>query len=485
MIEEIQEVQKALHSYLETDLPFSLEMYQNQLIIHPELQNSLEDRIENAKLLSQFFCANLQKICLEHISEKDFEALWQSIDESFYYIEQVAKGLSFDQEKEVFAHALCLKLGGKVPVQWLLEEENQDFWDFLLENHLHHQMFALRLHPFFQKEKGAYVPVQKQGVLTWIAWKDLEKRALYTDRQTMSGYGFFYQNQLLFQTRPSFRLERHYHCLCKGISQHDTFLDPLWEPYDYKDPALWGHEYMIEIWIVSMKGSQPSMFRNTHAYFNLYSKQGEIRSAGQDILLDFQNFKMTEMLSCKDGSGKIATPDKYVFYPRAIRDFWKVRIRLTKEEHDAICKIVEKDKQEKKRSMSVLRGNCVSYVLKILQQGAGISINASMHGMHIFAKHCLPHKVYQCFFYTFYSWYTRRSKGVQRLLYFVPIFYVPYLFFGCLAYLTNFNGFLGKSDFSLKDVFLHPDKLSCDHPWQLRHKLDLWVQYQGRHRLVL
>ena len=121
--------------------------------------------------------------------------------------------------------------------------------------------------------------------------------------------------------------------------------------------------------------------------------------------------------------------------------------------------------------MSVLKGNCVSYVLKILRLGVGIEMDASMHGLHIMLKALLPHSVYRAFFERFHDWYGNRTSITKKALFFLPFIYIPSFFLGVAALFTRQNNYQEMRDFSFLDLIIRPWKLSCEHPLALHRKL--------------
>jgi hypothetical protein len=133
---------------------------------------------------------------------------------------------------------------------------------------------------------------------------------------------------------------------------------------------------------------------------------------------------------------------------------------------------VEKDKANKEHSMSVMKGNCVSYVLKILRLGLGLEVNATMHGLHVMLKAWVPNSWYRAFFNRFDPWYSKKSDFAKKGLYFLPFVYIPSFLLGIAALFTRQNNYQEIRDFSFLDLIIRPWKLSCEHPLALHRKLD-------------
>ncbi len=409
---------------------------------------------ENCRTLFDYLLKNKDLIFSKKLSLKEFDIIRTLLDNCYLYRKQV------DKQGEFENLVLSLRLGGNIPPEWL--KENPLFRKIIKANYLHHRLFVLRVALPFDEKKGAALPFKEGDQTKWIYWSEIQE----------NDYHFYSNEILLFETDNQYRLLTKYTCLYLGICDYDVGIDPKWEPFQRADPAEWQGKYILEVWTVSLPLIKPPMFQRTHAYIVLKDNQGSVRSVGQDVLVDRANYRITEILNRKPGFGKITTPDIYTFYPTNSRRFWNVSFEITKEEHDRIVAIVEKDKINKEHSMSVLKGNCVSYVLKILKEGVGIEMDASMHGLHILLKSMLPNSWYRAFFEQFHDWYGSRSSFVKKVLFFLPIVYIPSFLLGIAALFTRQNNYQEIRDFSFIDLIIRPWKLSCEHPLALHRKLD-------------
>ncbi len=409
---------------------------------------------ENCTIILEYMLQHKTELFSKSLSLKEFDLVRNFLDNLYLYRKQV------DQKGEFENALLSLRLGGDVPAEWI--KANKEFKKFIKSNYLHHRLFVLRLPLLFDEKRGAALPLQEEDHIEWVYWDEIKKE----------GSDFYFEGRLIFKADERYRLIPEYTCLHRGICHYNVGIDPKWEPFQVADPTEWNHKYVLEVWTVSLPMLKPPMFQRTHAYIVLKDSEGNIRSVGQDVLVDRANFRVTEILNRKPGFGKITTPDIYTFYPTNARRFWNISIEITKEEHDRIIAIVEKDKANKQHSMSVLKGNCVSYVLKILREGVGIQVDASMHSLHIMLKEFLPHSWYRALFKNFNRWYGKQSPVVKKALFFLPIVYIPSLLLGIVALFTRQNNYQEIRDFSFLDLIFRPWKLSCEHPLALHRKLE-------------
>ncbi len=409
---------------------------------------------ENCRLIIEYLLSHKEEIFSKKRSLIEFDMFRTLIDNCYLYRKQVDKKGEFD------LLLLSLRLGGNISVSWL--KANPLFRKFIKNNYLHHRLFALRIALPFDEKRGAALPLKDGDQTDWMYWNEIKENQ----------FQFLYKENIVFETDRQYRLIPGYTILYLGICKYDVAIDPKWEPFQVADPAEWGNKYVLEVWTVSLPMLKPPMFQRTHAYIVLKDNKGNIRSVGQDVLVDRANYRVTEILNRKPGFGKITTPDIYTFFPRNSRRFWNVSFEITEEEHNRIISLVEQDKLNKEHSMSVLKGNCVSYVLKILKIGVGLDIDASMHGLHVMLKAFLPNALYRALFSRFHTWYARQSPILKKALFFLPIIYIPSLLLGFTALFTRQNNYQEIRDFSVLDLFLRPWKLSCEHPLALHRKLE-------------
>ena len=450
------------------------------IFLELRMTTTQEQRVETCKIISEYLLKVVSKIDIEGLQRKEFDVLRKIIDEHYLYVKKVTREKGID-ESLVFklrAQTLSLKLGGKVPEHWLSQEKNRAFFLFVVRNFLHHDFSALRLQVPFEYDKGPSLPIYRREFgLVWLPFNKMTVQKKEKNNKLV----FTYLNEVIFETNLRYELGQDYSCFFNGIQKYNIYFAQDWIPYDKRDPNEWGKKYILEVWTSAMRHykDKPSMFSRTHAYMILLDKEGYVRSVGQDALIDIKDYKVHEVLATKPGYGKIATPDKYVLYPTNSRQFWHVSIELTKEQHDKMIELVEKDKKNPHHFMSVQRKNCVSYTLKMLREVLGFEVDGSIHGMHIFFKAFLPNKYYRMFMKWFVPWYQRRSPRTQKMLYFFPPYYLLFaLVVTCGAAISQ-NNYRGIKDYRLKDVLLFPWLHSVDHPLALHRVLEKHTSEDG------
>ena len=344
----------------------------------PEGDVSLSQHLKNCSLISKYLISTIEKLNIDELDVEEFAEINRIVDEHYVYVKTVTRmgGVSKDKVKKLRAETLVLKLGAKIPAKWMCANENSTFWLFIVRNYFQHDFFSLRLQLPFDYAQGPSIPVYHEGIgLVWVPFNRIKIQKNIKEGKFI----YSIEGNELFDSDTSYVLGSEYCCFYNGVQKYNVHIDTKWLPYDKRNPIEWDKKYLCEIWVMSIreKNGSPSYFRKTHAYLKLLDRDGLIRAVGQDILIDVKNYKLLEVLSAKPGYGKITTPDKSVFYPMNSRKFWHATIEITKEEHDKIIAIVEDDKVNRNHTMSVMKRNCVSYVLKLLHKGLGLHVNAS------------------------------------------------------------------------------------------------------------
>lgn len=421
--------------------------------------------VQNALTLCQYLIEAIRLIYFSRVPKERSKVIKMAIEEAYFYTKTVMRLKISKEEKEALkATCLAMKMGGKVPISYLLAKKNSPFRKFIENNYLHHAMFFYSMQVPFDSMEGPLIPICREDKSPiWAHFNHL----LVQERQNK--LIFQLDDEEVFVTDKNMVLDANYTFLYQGIQKYDIAKSTHWIPFDVQDPKEWGQKHVAEVWAFFSKPleNNPRMFRSTHAYLILKDSEGNVRSVGQDVIMTIKDYKLTELLSVKNGSGKILTPDISVFYPKHSRHFEMTTFHLTKKQHDKIIEIVESDKRNENHTISVMRGNCVSYVLKLLRKGADIQLDASIHAFHIFSRSLLPYKIYEGFFRPFDRWYNRQSKMVQRAVFFFPPFYICHILFGFIALACKRRNYENRADFFLKDIFLRPWTMSCDHPHQL------------------
>lgn len=462
-IAELKVLEKQFKILLEDGRHFVAKLEEDRLVMIPCRSVTKEQELDNCRAMSEYFFPRLRTIAWNQLSESDFHTFRQVIDDYYLYVKKVTTPTS-----ELRAWTLALKLGGKIPPTYLLQKESEAYREFILKNFLHHWFFALRLQVPYNAVDGPALPIKGKG---WVLWKEIKQE------QKKDKIQFWFGEELLFETQLSYAFTPDYICFYDGIQQYNMWTDPSFTPFDKRNPEEWGCKHVLEVWTLCQNEPRenPSMFIHTHAFFVIRDDKGFLRSAGQDVIYDIQQCKKTELLSHKPGYGKISTPDTYVAFPKNARQFWKASLEITKEEHDKIVEIVKRDKLNKNHSISIMKKNCTSYVLKILKEALGLELDVSMHGIHILTKSILPDEWYRKGVRKWESWYQQRSPRTKKLLFFFPLFYVPYLLLATVAALSNRNSYQDQTDFRFLDIVLRPWKLTFDHPLALHRQLEKYI----------
>ena len=444
-------------------------------------QVDLKQHLLNCSRISRYLISRLETLDVDALDIDEYAVITRVVDELYLYVKTVTreKEVSPEVVQKLRAQTLILKLGSKIPLSWMRANANSNFWNFIVRNYLQHDFFSLRLQLPFDYANGPSIPVYQEDLgLVWVPFQ----RIKIEKDEAGEKLNYSLDEKLLFSTDTNHFLGIEYACFYNGLQKYNIFTNPNWLPYDKRDPKAWKEKYLCQIWIFSKHESKgrPSLFHRTHAYMKLLDKYGHVRAVGQDVLVEFANYKVRELLSRKPGYGKIATPDKSVFYPTNSRRFWHVEIEITEEEHNKIIEIVQEDKKNKNHSMSVLRKNCVSYVIKLLDQALGLKVNARLNGIHVFFKTLMPDKWYRAFMRKFDPWYNRQKPFVQKAVYFFPPFYVLSLIAGILVQMTQSNNFQNeKKDLPFFESIVYPWKVAADHPLSFHRNLEKLADEDG------
>ena len=468
-----------LSSLSEEGVAFIVKEQDKEIKLVAQLVVSLEDELKNCELISNYLLSVIKKLNINELKFEEFHEVRRIVDEHYIYVKKVTRKEGVGEKQTLFlrAQTLSIKLGGKVPVEWLLKEENRAFWLFIIRNYLHHDLFALRLQVPFDYADGPFIPVKLDEL--GLVWIPFNRMTIEHDlKESKMRYEF--EGKFLFDSNLSYVLGNEYSCFYDGIQRYNIYLNTSWIPHEKRNPEEWGNRNLLEVWTVSNKDpKKPSMFTKTHAYIVLKDRQGYIRSVGQDALIDVKQYNLFEVLSRKSGYGKITTPDKYVFYPTNSRRFWHVKMEVSDQELAKVISIVEADKKNKAHSVSIMKKNCVSYTLKILREALDFDLDASMNGIHIFFKSLLPDHWYRKFMKRFIPWYERQSPTTQKLICFFPPFYIVSVATSIVAWMIAQNNYQGEKDYHLSDLILYPWRLQVDHPLALHRALERIADQKG------
>jgi hypothetical protein len=156
--------------------------------------------------------------------------------------------------------------------------------------------------------------------------------------------------------------------------------------------------------------------------------------------------------------------------PKSSHSFKKVTLSVSKEQYEQLMKKIMADKSNPDHDVSLIRGNCTSYVRELMHS-IGVEVTTDMHVMEMFFRKLAPHswiRVFDRIADSMPSW-------LKKAFCFFPLVYIPSVFFGLVAWVFSRHNINNKpSDVSLFDVIFKPWTIGGDHPfslrrWQLRH----------------
>lgn len=480
MREEIHNLRDKFELLLKDGAVYAAVVRHEEVYLELRTSTTQEERIQTSKVISEYLLRVMSKIDIESLTRDEFDMLRKIVDEHYVFVKHLTreKGIEESVILHLRAQTLALKIGGKVPVDWLKKGSHRAFWLFIVRNYYHHDFFALRLQVPFDYEKGPSIPIYRKDLgVVWIPFN----RILIEKDEKKQKFVFSYSEEVLFESDFGYVLGEDYTCFYNGIQRYNIYYATNWIPYDKRDPKEWGEKYILEVWTSSLRHykDKPSLFYRTHAYMILLDKKGYVRSVGQDALIDIKDYKVLEVLATKPGYGKIATPDRYVLYPTNSRLFQRVSFELTKEQHDKLIELVEKDKKNPLHAMSVQKKNCVSYTMKVLKEILDFEIDGSISGIHIFFKAFLPDRFYRKFMKWFMPWFEKKSPLTKKMLHFFPPYYLAYLITMLGAAAISQNNYRGIKDYRLRDILFTPWKHNVDHPLPLHRALEKHADDNG------
>ena len=253
----------------------------------------------------------------------------------------------------------------------------------------------------------------------------------------------------------------------------------LQRPFDKRDPTEWGGGCRIKVCFYWGREDPPSFYRNTHAYLFLYDENGDVRSAGQDMIQAIERCSLVEKLSCKEGYQKIETPDSNSWHYVAHRVQRNIIIPITKKEHDRTVKIVERDKSDKHRVAHLTMGNCVSWTMRVLNESIGLEVDASFHILHVFLRENIRIKWLNRLILKCYNFQKKSSKKAKFFLLFFPPYYLIMIGVGIIIRIAALNKNYRERKIRLRDVLLHPNKVIVHHPVKLFEELSKMADENG------
>lgn len=368
-----------------------------------------------------------------------------------------ARGVVHSKNDPIFESILLkLSIGSNLELK-----EFATFKKIVQVNRLDDTMLSLGKKLISDGSFEVYFPVRIENIERWIPITQIK----YQKKEQV--IKAFFKERLLFELNEDYTFSDDYIFTHEGLRKHNIYTSQEILPYDMQDPKQWQNKHVLEVYTISQRKKRPSMIFNNHAYLVLKDEKGLVRSIGQDILVYFREPKYLQAFSYKRGQGLITTPDTSVFESSFLRNFSKVSFTITKKEHNKILEIVKRDKNNLDRLASLLRGNCASYVARLLRLGARIEVDPFMSATHIFLKHFLIPRFYKPFKKTHYL-----PKWLRRSFFYLPPIYFLQFVIGICSLTMSNKSLKRKRDFSIFDLFLRPYKIGADHPLRLIRELE-------------
>ncbi len=355
--------------------------------------------------------------------------------------------------KDLHDTALCAKLGGKITKKLF----TKDFITFIEANALQHKIQALG----YQLSKEPALPIE--GIDQPVSWSKITKTPLTQTSPTDPAFSFSFEGQEIFRTDNQFKLHSDYTYIDGKIAKYNPMTFSEIRAYDH-EKAVPG-QFKIELWtaIKDVKAERPVLTIGDHAYLVLVNDEGSRIGVGQYGMVEETKFTDIFTVFGKKKGG-VETPDRYLLMPKDSHSFQKTEFIVNKESFDKVMGKIQEHKTDENFSASLLCGNCSSMVEELLES-IEIKINTKIHCLELFWRKFAPLSFVTAVDKMVDAW----SNWVPKALTYLPIFYVPIVFYGILAKalsLKNFNN--EPSDISLFDVFFFPWKVTIDHPFAVR-----------------
>ena len=255
---------------------------------------------------------------------------------------------------------LSAKLGGKISPDKLLDPQNKEFVNFVNANHLQNKMQALGHECWVVPTLGI------EGFGNYVMWSSLFKKEIIGPAGKAVGYAFYYQGKEVFQTDLKLKLKSDYCYLNGEISKYMPMNSSEIRHYDTQRGD---GRYKIEVWTAlhDVEGKRPVITIGDHSHLVLIDDKGKRFGVGQ--------YGMAEDLDCQHAlsacgrkKGGIEMPDRYLMMPKNSHNFKKVEITVSKEDFDVLMNQIKEDRVNPSLSVSLIKGNCTSYVRGLLQR---------------------------------------------------------------------------------------------------------------------
>jgi hypothetical protein len=387
--------------------------------------------------------------------------------------------------KRLKAKVTAAKCGGIISPDIFEQTAYKDFKQFVESNHIDNKLLALQMQIYPGRfDSAPIIPIavgDLQGLgSTELSWSDLRKENVTNEEtEEVVGYKFFHptQNEIVFETDINYQLTADYSFNYRGIIKYNSTRSPEIIPFNTRNPEEWGNKYILEVWtaLVDLNGEKIQLLFGDHTYMVL-------KNGVTGTITGFGQFGLTDEMSCVDyvtplarKKGGLESPDRYMFLPENSHSFHKTEIILSQQEYDKVLRRWQRDKANPDHTVSAVKGNCTSYTVKVIKEELEIDLQSQMGTAGFFIRQLFPTSVQRFLFNSWENTIGQLPVGVQKALYFLPVFYIPQLLLVLFCKLLSFRGYQNRTDFETFDIFFRPWNLYVDHPMRLREHLQKTV----------
>jgi len=427
---------------------------------------------QEAELLFTMVIQFSRDVNEEVIRSYPFQKRWEvryQIDILTFWKESLKGKVNGELFHQLDREVLALRLGGKIPASYFISEKGAYFKRFIQTSHLDHAMLALGMQLSFDPSFGPIIPIERsESEIFHIPW---EKITITNRLEKICSY--LYKNELLFQTDENDRLLNKYSLFYRGIIEYDLYKQKKWIPFDWQDPKEWGGGYQLEVWSVFEKhpSDKTNFLDHTHAYLIVKDRNGFVYSAGQDIFRAEFYPRYFSLFGVQKGYNLFMTPDRYVFASTANLCYRSHSFKIREKEFMQLFQLVEREKRQLSRTLSVIDNNCVSFVKRTLREILHISMGSQMHSTHFLFQFFSTHWIYEKVISRWLRWFRHQPQMVQKGLYFFPPYYIIQLLFGSVFKMMMRSELSYHKPFKWKDLLFFPWRTCIDHPFALYQNL--------------
>ena len=256
-------IAKKVLSHLIDHTPFILEQKKGGVRVKTVAYSSKEEKKFAAKKLISLARCKIRSNNFDSVSYEKFEKIRDIVDAAYDFVRA-------HKLKELECDVLALKLGGKISSSTLSDGKYRELIHLIKANALHHQFQAARVQLKCRGKKPT-IPVHVHGLKINIPW------AAITKKEKGDIVSYSNQGRILFETDKKGVLTQKYSIGKNGIQKYAP-RDPKGKiiPYEWRDPASWGKEYVLEIVTVTVdkKGEKPALLLGTTRLSTFFIKRG-------------------------------------------------------------------------------------------------------------------------------------------------------------------------------------------------------------------